>query len=37
VVSAVCEMHAVSVFIAPVKATLESGLMISSHGDHQVP
>ena len=25
------------VLVAPLRATLESGLMISSHGDHQVP
>jgi hypothetical protein len=30
-------MHAVSVFVAPLSGTLESGLMNSSHGDHQVP
>jgi hypothetical protein len=30
-------MHAVLWFVAPLRITLSSGLMISSHGDHQVP
>ena len=29
--------QAVWVFVAPLRGTLLSGLMISSHGDHQVP
>src|SRR4051794_30432763 len=35
--SELCDMQAVCVLLAPDKATLESGLITSSHGDQNVP